>query len=80
MTCPACVLAESNPSTGLTYSDCVSCQARALARSPEAHQRERDPAPLQHAMRRVWPDVDDYKRGRSMVWAWIKRKEARETA
>jgi hypothetical protein len=47
-----------------------------LAHSPAAHVRERDPSAIQAAMRKTWPEEEKYRRGRSMVWAWIKRLEA----
>lgn len=76
MTCPACIRAEHNPRTGIYQSGCANCDARALAQSPQAHQREADPSALQAAMRRLWKDEDEYRKGRSLVWDWIKRFES----
>lgn len=74
MTCPACEQAEEAPRTAdLYHSDCISCTARQIAHSPDAHARERDPDLLRAAMWAAWPDVEQYRRGRSLVWAWIKR-------
>jgi hypothetical protein len=53
----------------------MQCQARALAQSDEAKARLRAPTELDVAMRKTWVDEADYRRGRSMVWAWIKRFE-----
>jgi hypothetical protein len=73
--CQACAEAASNHRTGLYTHGCMQCEARALAQSPAAHVRERDPSAIQRAMRATWPDEGKYRRGRSMVWAWIKRLE-----
>jgi hypothetical protein len=35
-----------------------------------------DPSAIEVAMRKTWVSDADYRRGRSMVWAWIKRLEA----
>lgn len=76
MTCPACTIAETDPRTGHYRTGCQSCTARALAQSPAAHRREVDPADLQDAMRRMWPEQGAYRQGRALVWQWIKRLEA----
>lgn len=72
MTCPACTEAERNPWTCGSYRvDCQSCEARAIANSPEAHARARDPSLLQASMLKLWPEIEQYKRGRLEVWRWI---------
>lgn len=35
MTCPACVIAETNPMTGHYGAGCLNCSARSIAHSPE---------------------------------------------
>lgn len=72
-TCPACDRAAMHPTTGHYTADCMSCEARAIAQGPEAYAREADPQALQALMRAVWVDVDAYKRGRVMVWNWLKK-------
>jgi hypothetical protein len=74
--CPACQEAEHNPHTGIYQHGCMPCQARALAQSDEARARLRAPSELVVAMRKTWVSEADYRRGRSMVWDWIKRLEA----
>jgi hypothetical protein len=74
--CKACEEAETNPRTGLYTHNCMQCEARALAQSDEAKARLRAPSELDVAMRKTWVSDADYRRGRSMVWAWIKRLEA----
>ena len=71
--CPACERAEEHIHTGIYQSGCMQCEARALAQSPEANSRERDPDALRAALRRTWPKEDDYRRGRALTWAWIQR-------
>lgn len=71
--CPACAEAASNPHTGLYTHNCMPCQARALAQSPAAFCRLLDPSAIQVAMRKTWVSEADYRRGRAMVWEWIRR-------
>lgn len=74
--CPACDRAEQNARTGVYQSSCMGCDARALAQSPGAFQREADNAELLTAgMRQIWPEQAQYKRGRVLVWNWIQRLE-----
>jgi hypothetical protein len=81
MTCPACRDAEADPETVIKYMGCMSCDARSVAQSPQAKARHADPSVLQALMRRLVPDVDEYKRFRPLVWYWVKRlEEAREKA
>lgn len=76
MTCPACTEAERNPWTcGSVRHDCLSCQAREIAKGPDAKARDRDPGLMADAMRQAWPDVVEYKRGRLEVWRWLKAIE-----
>lgn len=75
MICEACTRAATHPRTGIYTARCMGCEARMLAQSPQAHSREADPAAIQEAMRKAWPNVDDYKRGRSLVWDWIGKLE-----
>jgi hypothetical protein len=75
MTCEPCERAEADPMTGYQSASCLNCQARAIAQGPQAHAREADPSALQEVMRRIWPDREQYARGRSLVWAWIQRLE-----
>lgn len=74
--CDPCQRAEKRPLSGLYQAGCIRCEARAIASGPEAHAREADPAPLQAVMRRVWPDVEEYRAGRSRVWEWLQRSQA----
>jgi hypothetical protein len=74
--CKACEEAETNPRTSIYQHGCQQCQARALAQSPSALCRLLDPSAIEVAMRKTWVSDADYRRGRSMVWAWIKRLEA----
>lgn len=53
----------------------MGCEARSIAQGPEAHSREVDPEGLRRAMRLAWRSVEDYGRGRVLVWNWIKRLE-----
>jgi hypothetical protein len=76
MTCPACRDAEADPETVIKYMGCMSCDARSVAQSPQAKARHADPSVLQALMRRVWPDRNDYAKGRTLTWEWIKRLEA----
>lgn len=75
MTCPACTRAQHNPASGIYQSNCINCEARALAQSPEAHRRESDPSAIQAAMRKTWPNVEQYRYGRTLVWGWIQKLE-----
>lgn len=77
MTCPGCEEAETDPHSVIAYLGCMSCDARAIAKSDEAEAREAKPDDLQAVMRAVWPNVDDYKRGRPLVWRWVQRLEAK---
>lgn len=74
--CPDCDRASTNPRTSIYSTGCISCEARALAQGTEATQRERDPDALQAAMRKLWPVVSDYRRGRTLFWAWVAKLEA----
>ena len=71
--CEACTKAEADLTSGLYQSGCLSCEARSLAKSPAAHALERDPGELQALMRLLWPDVEKYRKGRALVWVWIKK-------
>ncbi len=73
MECEPCTSAAANPRTGYYGADCLNCQARAIAQSPTAFSRARDPAALQAAMRAVWPEQEKYRAGRLAVWAWVGR-------
>jgi hypothetical protein len=64
------------PTTGIYQGGCMNCEARAIAQGPEAKSREADPGAVQAVMRKVWPIEADYFKGRSLVWAWIKRLQA----
>jgi hypothetical protein len=75
MTCDACEIAEKNAHTGRFNGDCLSCAARSIAQSPQAHKRESDPSELQGLMRRIWIDKATHQRGRALVWEWIQRLE-----
>lgn len=76
MTCPACERAEKDAHTVFYESRCLGCEARMLAHSPEAHSRAAAPDALRARMFATWPDMENYRRGRVAVWAWIKRLEA----
>lgn len=79
MTCEACEAAEKHPRTaGLYIGGCLNCQARAVAHSPEAHDRERCPEAIQVLMRRIWTDKATYQKGRTLTWEWIQRFEKGE--
>lgn len=71
--CDACGRAQQNPLTGRFNADCMPCEARALARSPAAHAREADPALIQEAMRKAWPEEAKYRQGRALVWEWLQK-------
>jgi hypothetical protein len=77
VTCPACDRAEVHPLTGIYQAGCQPCEARALAQGPAAHKRESDPGELQQAMRQAWPTEAEYRKGRALVWGWIKRMESK---
>jgi len=71
--CEACTKAEADLTSGLYQSGCLSCEARSLAKSAAAQALERDPGERQAALRNCWPDVEKYRKGRALVWVWIKR-------
>jgi len=76
MTCPACERAQENPRTGLYQAKCISCEARAMAQSPGAFQREADHAELLISdMRLLRPIESEYRELRRLTWDWIKRLE-----
>jgi hypothetical protein len=77
MMCDACHRYETS-SIPEYASGCMSCEARAIAMGPAAKQREADVSVLHAAMRRTWPDHEEYKRGRVLVWNWIKKQSVKE--
>ena len=80
MTCVACQAAETNPRTGLTCVGCIDCQARMLAQSPGAFQRESDHAELLISdMRKLRPLESEYRELRRKTWAWINRFSGRSS-
>lgn len=54
----------------------LSSQAREIAQSEAARARDMDPGGLDAAMRRAWPVLADFRRGRSLMWEWIGKLEA----
>lgn len=76
LTCEACAIAEANPQSGLIQAGCIGCDAREIAKGPEAARRDADPSDLQAAMRKCWKSENDYRRGRVLVWSWIQKLEA----
>lgn len=73
MTCKACQAAEQNPETGLTNAYCKACQARSLAKSPQAFEAlAGKPEPLRQKILDIWKE-DGYKAGREAVWIWVER-------
>lgn len=76
MNCPACERAEHVPTTGIFQANCLKCEARAVAQSPEAHKRESDGGEAVIAvMRKLWPLEADYRKGRALVWQFINREK-----
>jgi hypothetical protein len=80
MICPACAIAETNYRTGHYQSGCVECQARALAQSPGmkramSHQGSED---NDAAMRKMWPELEQFRQGRIAVYKWWKRLQEAE--
>ncbi len=75
MTCQACTASEANPHHGLSFEECLGCQARRLAKSPMAFRaRAGDADDLKHAIAEIWKD--DYLAGRAAVWSWMERIRA----
>jgi len=72
--CHACKAAELASRTyGHYKSGCQSCEARALAASPQAHEALLGyPQALQAAMHLLWPTQEQYRLGRLEVYRWIK--------
>jgi hypothetical protein len=75
LTCEACTRAEHNPETGIYHADCMGCQARSVAQSPQAKARHADPQALLGLMRRIWVDKAEHAKGRPLMWEWLKRIE-----
>jgi hypothetical protein len=74
MTCPACQDAQANPwLCGSYQANCLDCEARAFAQSPQARDALLGyPEALQGAMRQIWPTQEQYRQGRLSVYRWIK--------
>lgn len=73
MTCESCTAAEANPETGRTNAFCTSCQARALANSPQAFDAiAGKPEALRQKIVDIWKE-EGYKAGREAVWAWVEK-------
>lgn len=72
MTCWGCLRHAETGLYGFIEAGCMQCTAREIANGPAAHSRERDPSLIQAEMRRAWPDVADYRKGRALVWEIIK--------
>lgn len=67
--CYACKVAETHPLTKLRgNADCVSCDARALAREFGGLPRETTDA----VMRQAWPEVAGFDKGRPLFWMWYR--------
>ena len=76
--CEACTRAEADLTSGLYQSGCLSCEARVLVGSPAGSAAAKaaaigEPGDLQALMRLLWPDVEKYRKGRALVWVWLKR-------
>jgi hypothetical protein len=78
MTCPACQEAEASPwLCGSYQSQCISCESRAIVKSPHGSQALKDallghPGALQAIMRQLWPDPETYRQGRVLTYNWAK--------
>jgi hypothetical protein len=70
--CYACTVAQVHPATKLRgHADCISCDARALA-------REFGGLPIDtttRVMTQAWPEVQQFRRGRALFWSWAQRIE-----
>jgi len=42
MTCPACITAATNPTTGMYGADCDECKSRAIANGHDLYQSAKD--------------------------------------
>lgn len=72
--CKSCETASASPwSCGLYNADCLSCQARHFAHSPQCMEAYLGyPQALIAAMRVIWDTPDLYRRGRVEVYKWRK--------
>lgn len=76
--CKACEEAAERPRTsGSYYASCISCEARALVRSPQGSQASKEaflgyPGDLQALMLALWPLAEQYRRGRVEVHRWVR--------
>lgn len=75
MTCPACAEVEANLLSGRYQTGCLECDARFLSKEPAMKNAmtyqgcEENEA----AMRKKWPDVEQFRQGRIAVYKWWKR-------
>lgn len=79
--CKSCQEAETRPKTHGGYqASCQSCNARMLAHSPAAREALLGyPGELQAAMLKLWPDPEQYRKGRIEVHRWVKLIDAAQT-
>lgn len=76
--CWGCQKFEATNLPGFIQADCMSCLARDIAMGPAAARREADPSELQAEIRRTWTNQEDYRKGRSLVWEWLKKLSTKE--
>lgn len=76
----ACERADQNPRVVIYQANCIRCDARSLAQSPQAKAREADPDALQASMRLLWPDDADFRKGRPLFWEWVEKLKTKAQA
>lgn len=79
--CHDCTKATERPKTHGGYQmQCQSCIARLLAHSPAAKEAALGfPGDLQARMLAEWKSAEQYRKGRLLVWEWVRRiNEAKE--
>lgn len=74
--CSACARSEVDPLRGgITYANCMGCQALSLARSEMASRAVNgDSGDLLAAIEKIWKEEPGA--GANQVWRWIKRIKA----